>query len=575
MAFFLAACGTTIPPIPTSAPTQSRPPATPIPSRGAFVPAAYPADGDAPCGQAKVPDAAHAVYRGNLKRIKATNSTTVVFELCDPDAAFLAKIASPAFAINDAGWLRSHLDKTDTGEQAIVTDVNGTGPYRLERWDHGAEISLARNDVYWGGKAQNERLIVRWAGGSAARVTELQNGTVDGIDGVDPAGVATISDDVSIQLQPRPGLNVAYMGFNDTDPPFDNEQVRRAIAIGIDRQQIVDTDFPPGADIATHFTPCAIPHGCAGDPWYEYDPTLAKEMLAAAGHPNGFDTTIRYSETPRPYLPDPTTVARALQTQLLDNLGIRAELAPEPDATFLSDIDAGKLDGIHLFGQTATYPDVTAFLDPRFGPGASAEFGKPFTDIGKALATGRSTAVDAKRDAAYAKANDAIRSHVPMIPIARTGTATAYRADVDAAAASPLGLERFAAMTPGDRRQLVWLTTSEPPGLYCADETDVVASLVCSQLMEGLYAYDPNGAAAVPALATGCDPNPELTTWTCTLRRGVLFHDGSGLDANDVVLSFAVQWDAEHPLHLGPEGTFATFASRFGGFLDPPANRGP
>ena len=114
-------------------------------------------------------------------------------------------------------------------------------------------------------------------------------------------------------------------------------------------------------------------------------------MLAAAGYPDGFDTKIQYREAPRPYLPDPTGVATELKTQLLANLGIRAELVAVPEDTFLADVDAGKLDGIHLLGQSATYPDASAFLDPRFGPGASAEFGTKFDDIGKALASGRST----------------------------------------------------------------------------------------------------------------------------------------------------------------------------------------
>ena len=75
----------------------------------------------------------------------------------------------------------------------------------------------------------------------------------------------------------------------------------------------------------------------------------------------------------------------------------------------------------------------------------------------------------------------------------------------------------------------------------------------------------------MPALATACDPNRKLTVWTCTLRSGVTFHDGATFDADDVVLSFAVQWDAEHPLHEGHDGRFATFASWFGGFLNPPS----
>src|SRR4029077_21134638 len=144
-----------------------------------------------------------------------------------------------------------------TGTQTIVTNLNGTGPYRLEDWRHGSEISLARNDAYWGATPANERLIVRWNADSAARVADLQNGTVDGIDGIDPSAFATVTDDVSLALMPRPGMNTVYLGFNDTAAPFDNEKVRQAIAIGIDLQAIVDTDLPPGAELATSYAPCA------------------------------------------------------------------------------------------------------------------------------------------------------------------------------------------------------------------------------------------------------------------------------------------------------------------------------
>ena len=101
---------------------------------------------------------------------------------------------------------------------------------------------------------------------------------------------------------------------------------------------------------------------------------------------------------------------------------------------------------------------------------------------------GGSTIDPDEREAAYARANDALRADVPMVPVARVGSAAAFRADVDGAAASPLHVERFASMVPGDRRQLVWLMGAEPPGLYCADETDPTADLVCAQLSEGLYA---------------------------------------------------------------------------------------
>ena len=71
----------------------------------------------------------------------------------------------------------------------------------------------------------------------------------------------------------------------------------------------------------------------------------------------------------------------------------------------------------------------------------------------------------------------------------------------------------------------------------------------------------------IPALASSCTPNAAATVWTCNLRTGVRFHDGATLDADDVVTSFAAQWDADHPLHAGHDGTFAQFAASFGGFL--------
>jgi len=72
---------------------------------------------------------------GELKRIRATAARTVVFELCRPDVAFLAKIASPAIRDQTtAGWISHHITPGASGQQAIVSEVNGTGPYELERW---------------------------------------------------------------------------------------------------------------------------------------------------------------------------------------------------------------------------------------------------------------------------------------------------------------------------------------------------------------------------------------------------------------------------------------------------------
>ena len=157
-----------------------------------------------------------------------------------------------------------------------------------------------------------------------------------------------------------------------------------------------------------------------------------------------------------------------------------------------------------------------------------------------------------------------------MIPIAHGGSGTAFQANIDGAHSSPLGNENFSVMSSGGDDQLVWIQNGEPGSLYCADETDGESLRVCEQVKEALYAYETGGTATVPSLAEECTPNDDLTVWTCTLRQGVTFHDGATLDANDVVLSYAVQWDADHPLHIGRDGNFTYFSAYFGGFLNPP-----
>jgi peptide/nickel transport system substrate-binding protein len=554
----LAACGQQQGPS-ESAGTGSEPPASePATSEGPFTATAYPEAGPAECGAAA--DDTHDAYTGNIEQIRADDATTVVFDLCNPDVAFLSKVAFTSFAINDSAYLEAHAPGG-----SIVAVPNGTGPYKLESWSRGSEITLAANPDYWGEAPLSPTVIFRWSAEAAQRLVELQSGTVDGIDNPGPDDFETIANDPNLQLIDREGLNTFYVGFNNAFAPWDDEEVRQAIAMGLDRQAIVDSYYPPGSEVASHFTPCAIPFACTGDEWYEYDPDAAREIL----EPLNIETTIQFRDVVRGYLPLPTQIATEIQAQLAD-LGVTASLEPIESTAFLDAANAGELDGIHLLGWGADYPDATNFLDFHFGSGASVQFGDKFDDITEPLATGASSVEDADREAAYTEANNAIRTHVPMIPIAHGGSGTAWLADIEGAHSSPLGNESMAVIGPGADDQLVWMQNGEPGGLYCADETDGESLRVCEQIMEALYAYEVGGTAAIPSLAEECVPNDTLDEWTCTLRSGVKFHDGATLDANDVVQSYAAQWDVENPLHVGRTSTFDYFSALWGGFLNAP-----
>jgi ABC-type transport system substrate-binding protein len=365
-------------------------------------------------------------------------------------------------------------------------------------------------------------------------------------------------------------MNTFYLGFNNTMEPWDDVRVRQAIAMGINREQIVSNYYPEGSEAATHFTPCSIPFACEGEGTWGFDKAAATQLLNDAGFDFSKTYKLQFRAAVRGYLPDPPVIATEISNQLKANLGINTTLDLQESGTYLDNHAAGNLDGIFLLGWGADYPDVTNFLDYHFGSGSGKKFGAPFQDIVDALNTGGQSADPAVRQASYAEANSLIKEHVPAVIVAHGGSGTVFKADVDGAHSSPLSTEIFSVMKAGDRDTLVWMQNAEPLSLYCGDETDGETLRACEQVVESLYAYEVGGTASVPSLATECSSNAELTTWTCSLRDGVKFHDGADFDANDVVLSFAVQWDAAHPLHLGRSGAFEYFPGLFGGFLNPP-----
>jgi peptide/nickel transport system substrate-binding protein len=562
-AILVAACGSAATPTPTPSSSTAPTTAPATPSAAPFDAMSYPTASSVDCAAGKYNG---KDYGGNFKKISATDAKTVVFELCKPDVAFLSKIAFTSFAIQDADWLA----KAVKDKNILLRQPNGTGPYAVKEWKAGDSVIYSRNDTYWGTAALTPNAVIKWSTEGAQRLVELQSGNTDGIDNPGVDDYATIEGDSSLKLYPRAGLNVMYFGFNNTYAPFDNEKVRQAIAMGIDRERIVKNFYPDGSTVATHFTPCAIEFACVGDDWYAFDVAKAKSLLAEAGFPDGFKTTISYRDVSRGYVSDQNVVAQDLQQQLKQNLNIDATIDVQESGTFIANADAGKLKGIHILGWGADYPDVTNFLDYHFGAGATKQFGTKWDDITTPLAKGASTAVAAEREAAYTEANNAIKTHVPMIPIANGASATAFKADVEGAHSSPLGNENLSVMKPADRDTIVFTQNAEPISLYCADESDGESLRACEQTTQSLYGYKTAGVEVEPVLADKCEANADGTVWTCTLRDGVTFQDGATLDANDVVTTFAAQWDTENPLHVGNTGAFSYFSGFFGGFLNPP-----
>jgi peptide/nickel transport system substrate-binding protein len=527
----------------------------------------YPTEGEVTCASGDTPGEYNGVqYNGSIRLIEATDDQTVVFHLCAPDVAFLQKLAFIVFGINDSEWLEQH---GGTGD--LLSTINGTGPLRLDEWRRGDSLLFSAFEGYWGDQPLVPNAVLRWATESATRLTEIQAGPVHGITNVGPGDFDTVRNDPNLELvtPPEDPLNIMYVGMNRNFEPWSDINVRRAVGLAIDRQRVIDNFYPEGSEVASHFTPCALEFACEGDAWPDYDPAEATRLISEATGGAGIDTVINFRVVDRGYLPLPREVATDIAAQLAE-VGIRAAVEEQESGTFIGNSNAGALEGLFLLGWGADYPEVTNFLDFHFGPGCTSGFGPCYPEIAGPLARGNSTADPAVRQQAYEEANNAIRDLVPMVPVAHGGFALAYQQGVQGAQAGQLSNEYLWAMAPPDGDQIVFMQNAEPISVYCADETDGESLRACIQSMEGLYGFGVNSTDVVPKLATSCDPNEDATVWTCQLRPGVTFHNGATFEAQDVLLSLAVQWDAAHPLHTGNTGAFEYWPGLWGDFLNAP-----
>jgi ABC-type transport system substrate-binding protein len=484
-----------------------------------------------------------------VQEIAALDENTVQFTFCKPTPTFLAAAAFIPFAIQPREWIEANA-----GTEEFLSSPIGTGPYYIDSWNRGDSIIFKRFDDYWGEPAKTETLVFRWATEGAARLLELQSGTVDHIVKLSPDDYEAVEADPNLQFLPKPAPNIMYLAMTNTFEPFGDVRVREAVAQCIDRQRIVDNFYPTGSEVATHFTPCSIPNGCTGDEWYEFDPEAGKALLAEAGYPDGFDSTIYYRDVFRDYLPEPGLVAVEFQNQLKENCNINLEVQVMESGEFIDESTNGRLDGFYMLGWSADYLHITNFLDFHFSR-SNPQFGDPHPEIYEILEEASQIADPEITAELYAEANNNIKELVPMVPIARGAPADGALADVENAHTSVLGPPRLWKFIPGDRDTLVYLKAAEPISLYCMDETDGESLDACTMVNEGLYKYDEFGAAQ-PALATSCEYNEEATAVVCNLREGVKFHDGSTVDANDVVRSWEAGMNAASEYHIGNTGAF-------------------
>ena len=505
------------------------------------------------------PTAQFSTTQSLVTSIDALDPYTIRFTLNQPDVAFLEKLAFPAFGIQSP----ANIEKFGGGGDLIRNPV-GTGPFRFVEWVQGDHITLERNESYWGELPATRRLTYRVIPEASARFLELQTGNVHGVDNLSPDDIPAAQADPNIEVYFRPPFNIGYLGINRAHEPFDDLRVRQAIAMAINRTELVDALYPPTAEVATQFVPPGIFGHTDGLQDWSYDPQQARELLAQAGYPDGFQTTLWVMPVSRGYYPNPDRVGEAIQAYLA-TVGIQAEIVTYDWGTYLDKAFAGEAD-LFLLGWMADYPDAVNFLDTFFGAGSDDSLGPKFPDLVQMLQEAGSTTDAVARQTLYDQANQFIHDYIPAVPIVHNSSTLAFRTAVTGVRPSPLSIEFFWPVSVTGEDHLIFARSGDSVGLDPVDESDLESVMVCAQILEPLVTFEPGTTQVVPALAERWEVSDDLLTWTFTLRPGIKFHDGTDLDAEAVAFNFERWWDSDNPYHVGHTGNFFHWSSYFGGF---------
>ena len=521
--------------------------------------------------------AADCDYGGNLKSVEALDALTVRVTLCNQDAIFEQKAASLGLSIHPAEYVNA-----TGGEGDLLTHAIGTGPLKLVNWDQGNEIVFERNDDYWGEPSIEDIVILRWNSEAAARATELRAGTIDGMKFANPDDIPVFRADPNFNLIDIPPLTGVYVAMSNYFAPLDDVRVRTAIAMGIDRQRIVDNFFPPGSPLTPDFAPPAVFGHVSEGGVPGFDQEAAKALLEEAAADLGFELpleslvdtrtgedralTLTWRDVVRGYLPNPGIIANDVAAQLAD-IGIIADVQVVESGTFLASANAGN-EPLHILGWHADFPDASNFYSCCFGPN-NTQLGTPNPALFEPLVSASQVLDPEERMSYFRQVADAMAEHVPWVPFGHAGAADVWQQRMIGVHPGLLdGTEEFSRIEDPDDNNVIYMQNAEPISLYCNDTWDGETFRACHQVSEALLDFERGGVDVIPGLAETWSASDDGLVWTFNLREGVHFHDGSSLDANDVVVSWQAAADCASPNHTGTGQAFAIYKSIFQQFIN-------
>ena len=278
----------------------------------------------------------------------------LTFKLAHPSPILGPMLRDQDAGVIDSALLKQHVTSDDPwGQKWLAKNSADGGAYTISSWTPGSKMVLKANPNYWGPKPYFDTVVLQEIPSSDDRVLLLQNGSID--------IASDLSSDAATRLKGQSGVNVIsaptieqdMFGFVCNRAPFNNVQVRQAIAYAIPYDQLVNNILRGEAKVAKGvfpqnsiwFTNEAYP--------YKNDPATAKQMLAAAGHSNlTFEVQVRDTDA------DAQALAVPIQSAL-QQIGVTMNINKLASAQFQQNLGTGA-------GQSWIQSGLGAYVDDPF-----------------------------------------------------------------------------------------------------------------------------------------------------------------------------------------------------------------
>lgn len=378
-----------------------------------------------------------------LASVDKIDDSTVRFTLKQPEAPFLANMAMDWASMFSA----EYADKMMSAKtpEKVDTDPVGTGPFYRVAYQKDAIIRYKAHPNYWAGKAKLDDLVYAITPDASVRYAKLKAGECHVMPYPNPADLAAMAKDPTINLMKQEGLNIGYWAFNTEKKPFDDARVRRALSMAVDKKAIVDAVFLGSGVPAVNPIPPTIWSYNPNVKDIPYDIDGAKKLLAEAGMPNGFEMDLWAMPVQRPYNPNARRMAEIIQADLA-KINVKANIVTYEWAEYLKRTKNGDHQSL-LLGWTGDNGDPDNFLHTLLGCDAAKDGTnrarwcyKPFDDL--VVAAKRTPDLE-KRTELYMKAQEVFKEQAPWYTVAHSVQYKPVRKEVIDFKLSPFGAHVF------------------------------------------------------------------------------------------------------------------------------------